>query len=79
VVVWGMVGACPDSGKTGSGQPNNSEFMYDDSKSQLKVVQSYRVASFCLHTDKCCLKTLSCKPPVCAAPRGWAWPFLITL
>ena len=77
VVVWGMIGACPDSGKSSSGAPNNSEFLYDESKSQLKVVQSDRVASYCPQTDNCCLTALPCKPPACVAPSGWAWPFII--
>ena len=54
----------------------NSEFSYVSSTSQIKVLNSDRVAKTCPDATNCCLVAKPCVHP-CVLPMGWGALFLI--
>ena len=54
----------------------NSEFTYVSSTSQIKVLNSDRVAKTCPDATNCCLVAKPCVHP-CVLPMGWGALFLI--
>ena len=70
VAVWAFGPTCPASGSL------NSEFSYVSSTSQIKVLNSDRVAKTCPDATNCCLVAKPCVHP-CVLPMGWGALFLI--
>jgi hypothetical protein len=72
VGVWSFGTTCPTTPTL------NSNFDFDASTSQIKVIASDRVAKTCPDANNCCLQATPCVSP-CSLPLGWGWAFLLAV